>query len=202
MQGESVCSWLLLVWRRRRFTCCFDQPQSRGSLPRTENPGSNTQITLLFVSSVSLSKIPASFEEYDDLAWDHGDGLFDAWKKQLYSEDIHYEIAATIVKHRVGGKAMEICAPQGGAFNVYYRIRFSEDSDEPAVTSRPLSINVAQLANFARVPHFELPSVSNTYETSSYYCAALADMHLQQLSYQRNWAVESEEECRGKYAAR
>ncbi|KFH43666.1 hypothetical protein ACRE_055790 [Hapsidospora chrysogenum ATCC 11550] len=81
----------------------------------------------------------------------------------------------------------------------------SEDDDaEPGVvvTSRPLTYNIALLGEVGGIPHFELPSTSRTFATSSEYYSALADMHLQQLSYQRNQAVTSAEDCRKKYIAR
>lgn len=273
-----------------------------------------------------LCIMPGSFEEFDSSAWDHGVELFQAWKKTLYNEDLYYEIVRKVVEHRMGGHPLEILAPQKGAFNVYYRVRFAEDQDalmrfpqpayfryaeekldaevaamrfvadnttipipfvlhygpreespgglgpfltmewvdnagdvvdvlntpglsyedppvldpdineetlfttygqmagvllqlwrhdftsigsfgfagsdnpEPEVIRRPLSVNSAQVANFVRVPHYELPS--STFTSSSAYYSALADMHLQQLSYQRNQAVESADDCRKKYIAR
>ncbi len=70
------------------------------------------------------------------------------------------------------------------------------------VVRRPLSFNLSQLANFARVPHFALPAVETTYATSPAHHVALADMHLQQLSFQRNKAADSAADCRKKYIAR
>ncbi|KAG9253896.1 phosphotransferase family protein [Emericellopsis atlantica] len=256
--------------------------------------------------------MPGSFEEFDDAAWEHGDVLFDEWKQKLYDEDIYHEVVRKVVKHRMGGDPLEICSPQRGGFNVYYRIRFAEgagamirfpmpayfqyadeklvaevaamhyisdnttipipfvlhhgmkeespgglgpfmimewvenlgppildpdineekleqmysqmadillqlsrcnftaigslgfrdEEDRPEVATRPLSLNVSQLANFARVPHFQLPFISTTFTTSSEYYTALADMHLQQLSFQRNQAIDSAEDCKKKYIAR
>ena len=271
--------------------------------------------------------MPGSFEEFDDAAWMRGDALFEEWRQKLYNEDLHHEIVRKVVKHRMGGDPLEICSPQRGAFNVYYRIRFAEgagamirfpmpayfqyanekllaevatmryisdnttiplpfvlhhgmkeespgglgpfmimewvdnagdvvdvlnkpgleledtpvldpdineekleqmysqmadillqlsrcnfasigslgfrtEEDGPEVATRPLSLNVSQLANFARVPHFQLPSISTTFTNSSEYYAALADMHLQQLSFQRNQVIDSAEDCRKKYIAR
>jgi hypothetical protein len=273
--------------------------------------------------------MPASFEEFDEAAWDHCDGLFEAWKTGLYDKDFYYEVARKVVKHSGGGDAVELCAPQRGGFNVYYRVRTARGSgalirfpqpayfrdaeekilaevatmryisknttipiplvfhhgsreespgglgpfiilgwvenngdlvdvmntpgltledtplfnmnideaklehlylqvadillqlsqcefpaigslglsnasqaDKPEVQTRPLSINISQLANFARVPHFTLPSPSKTFSTASEYYSALADMHLQQLSFQRNQAVDSADDCRKKYIAR
>lgn len=233
------------------------------------------------------------FEKFDDTAWDYGDDLFEAWKKTLYDNDLYYEVARKVMKHHMG-RALELCAPQRGGFNVSYHVRMTEgpgamirfpmpayfqyaeeklvaevatlrcisentttpvpftlhygtrdespgglgpfismdwventgglgdvlnkpglskkgvampnpDIDEQklaraysqiagilvqlaacefltigslnfpdgndenalAVLSRPLSINMSQLANFARVPHFHLPPRSKTYRTSS-----------------------------------
>ncbi|XP_044721313.1 phosphotransferase enzyme family domain-containing protein [Hirsutella rhossiliensis] len=61
---------------------------------------------------------------------------------------------------------------------------------------------MAQLGEIGGVPYFELPSTSKTFSTSSEYYSALADMHLQHLSFQRNQAVKSSEDCRRKYIAR
>jgi hypothetical protein len=271
----------------------------------------------------------AAFEEFDEAAWDYGDELFETWKKGLYNEDLYYDIGRKIMKHHMGGNGLELCAPQRGGFNVYYRHRLAEgagamirfpmpayfqyteekllaevatmryisdhtaipipfilhygmkeespgelgpfiimewvenagdlvditnkpgltnqdvpmldpnidegklervygqmagillelsrcefssigslnfpngdDDLDPEVLTRPLSINISQLANFARVPHFQLPPLSKTFKTSSEYYIALADMHLQQLSFQRNQAIESADDCRKKYIAR
>lgn len=67
-----------------------------------------------------------SFEEFDDAAWDHGEQLFGVWKKKLYNKELYHEIVRKVVEHRLGGDPLEICAPQEGAFNVYYRIRFAD----------------------------------------------------------------------------
>lgn len=76
------------------------------------------------------------------------------------------------------------------------------DDGDPEITSRPLSLNMTQLGEVGGVPHFELPPTSKTFSTSSQYYSALADMHLQQLSFQRNQVVLSDDECRKKYIAR
>ncbi|KAL2022907.1 hypothetical protein VTK56DRAFT_4438 [Thermocarpiscus australiensis] len=78
-----------------------------------------------------------------------------------------------------------------------------DDGDsEPDVTCRPLSFNVAQLGEVGGVPYFKLPAASKTFSSSSEYYSALADMHLQQLSFQRNQAIRSADDCRKKYIAR
>jgi hypothetical protein len=70
------------------------------------------------------------------------------------------------------------------------------------VLARPLTLNMFLLGNFARVPHFQLPTPSKTFATSSEFYSALPDMHLQQLSFQRNLACSSADDCRKKYIAR
>ncbi len=255
-----------------------------------------------------------SYELWDDEAWDRGLELFQAWKAKLYDKDLYYEITRFVTKHRHGGRPVEICAPQKGAFNVHYRVRYDdggsamirfpipgffrfadeklltevavmryvadhttiptpfvfhygtteespgklgpfiimeylenaellvdvlntpgftskmkpvldpnideakleyiygqmadvlapavyvrllpdrlpglrrdEDGDEePVVMTRPLGFNIAQLGEVGGVPHSKLPVTSKTYSSSTEYYSALADMHLQQLSFQRN----------------
>ncbi|POR35768.1 Uncharacterized protein TPAR_04047 [Tolypocladium paradoxum] len=269
----------------------------------------------------------ASFEEFDESAWDYGDRLFHEWNRGLRKRALYLEIVQIMARHSLG-KAVEICPPRRGAFNVLYRVVFAagpgsiirfpipayfqyaeeklraevavmryisdhtsipippvirsgtkdespgglgpflimewvdnecdmadvlntpglednkapvldpnidehkllfmysqmadillqisrcefaaigslgiadENGHPPKVTTRPLSLNVSQLANFSRVPHYELPATSKTFTDSAEYYSALADMHLQQLSFQRNQAIESAADCRKKYIAR
>ncbi|KAJ6440714.1 hypothetical protein O9K51_06504 [Purpureocillium lavendulum] len=77
-----------------------------------------------------------------------------------------------------------------------------EDEGGPDVATRPLSLNISQLGNFARVPPSQLPDRDKIFMSSTSYYSALADMHLQQLSFQRNQAVDSADNCRKKYIAR
>ena len=77
-----------------------------------------------------------------------------------------------------------------------------DEGDETEVRRRPLPMNMVELGEIARVPHFELPGVEKTFKTSTEYYVALADMHLQHLSYQRNDLVESANDCRKKYISR
>ncbi|KAL1896520.1 hypothetical protein Sste5346_004554 [Sporothrix stenoceras] len=271
-----------------------------------------------------------SFEEYDDLAWDHDDGLFQAWRKTLLEEDLQRAVAGLISKHQVRSQPIELCAPRKGAFNIYYRLRYAQKPDAiarfpipayfqyakekldaevaamrhvadhttipvpfvlhhgtceespvgqagpmgpfvvmewventgelcdvlntPGLTlkdkpllnpnipegtlshlyglmadvllqlsqctfgaigalvetpdgtvragRRPMSLNMWHLGSLARVPHSVLPDVTTTYATAKDYYQALADMHLQQLSFQRNNAVDSAADARKKYIAR
>ncbi|KAK4242782.1 hypothetical protein C8A03DRAFT_39941 [Achaetomium macrosporum] len=107
-------------------------------------------------------------------------------------ERVYYEMADIVLQ-------LSLCEfPALGPLNFLG----GDDLNDPEVLTRPLSINISQLANFARVPHFHLPPLSKTFKTSSEYYRALADMHLQQLSFQRNQAIESADDCRKKYIAR
>lgn len=76
------------------------------------------------------------------------------------------------------------------------------DDEAAAITNRPFSFNIAQLGEVGGCSHFELPDASKTFGTSSKYYSALADIHLKQLSFQRNDAIESAVDCRKKYIAR
>ncbi|UNI16483.1 hypothetical protein JDV02_002914 [Purpureocillium takamizusanense] len=275
----------------------------------------------------------ASYELYDDSAWDRGEAIFDAMRDTIFNEDLYHEIARFVTKHRKGGSPMKFFPPRLGGFNFHYRIQYSDgfsaiirfplpgyfrmaeekllaevaairyiadhttipvpfvlhygmtedspgklgpflimeyiensgdvtdvlrrpdqacgekpvldpDVDEakleyvysqiadimlqlsacnfskigclglrshdsndgndgdPDVSCRPLSFNMAQLGEVGGVPHFELLATSKTFSSSSEYFSALADMHMQQLSYQRNQAVKSADDCRRKYIAR
>ncbi|OAA62795.1 phosphotransferase family protein [Niveomyces insectorum RCEF 264] len=70
------------------------------------------------------------------------------------------------------------------------------------ITSRPFTFNLAQLGEVGGCPPWALPDATTTYATASDYYTALADMHLLQLTYQRNGAVESADDARKKYVAR
>jgi hypothetical protein len=72
--------------------------------------------------------MPAAFEEFDEAAWDYGDDLFEAWKEGLYNKDIYYAIGKMVMKHHVGGNPLELCSPQRGGFNVYYRLRMADSA--------------------------------------------------------------------------
>ncbi|OAQ88558.1 phosphotransferase family protein [Purpureocillium lilacinum] len=250
----------------------------------------------------------ASYELYDDEAWGRGEAIFDALRGTIFNQDLYYEIARFVTKHRKGGRPTKFHPPKLGGFNFHYRIEYSDgdsaiirfplpgyfqiaeeklraevaamryiadhttipvpfvlhygmtdespgrlgpfiimeyidnagdmvdvlraaghtpgekpvldpDIDEeklehiygqipiscfnwPHAICRPLSFNMAQLGEVGGTPFFEFPDTSKTFSTSSEYYSALADMHLQQLSYQRNQAVKSADDCRKKYIAR
>lgn len=77
-----------------------------------------------------------------------------------------------------------------------------QEDREPEVMRRALSLNLSQLVNFSRIPHYKLPNLSRTFSDSAEYYSELADMHLQQLSFQRNQAIDSAADCQRKYIAR
>lgn len=49
----------------------------------------------------------ASYDLYDDEAWDRGAEVFEAIKEKTHNEDLYYEIARFATKHRKGGSPMK-----------------------------------------------------------------------------------------------
>lgn len=68
----------------------------------------------------------ASYELYDDEAWDRGEEIFEALKAKLSDEDLYHEIARFVTKHRLGGSPTKFFPPKQGGFNFYYRIQYSD----------------------------------------------------------------------------
>lgn len=68
------------------------------------------------------------------------------------------------------------------------------------VARRPLSIHMNELVRLGTLPRSKLPDV--TFESSSSYFNALAELHIEHLKHQRNDAVDSATDCRRKYVAR
>ncbi|KAF1951206.1 phosphotransferase family protein [Byssothecium circinans] len=62
---------------------------------------------------------------YDDVAWERSDAIFDAWKKKLHENDTKLAIVNLIKKHR-GGVPTELFAPQRGSYNVTIRLQFAD----------------------------------------------------------------------------
>ncbi|TQN74727.1 Altered inheritance of mitochondria protein 9 [Colletotrichum shisoi] len=75
-----------------------------------------------------------------------------------------------------------------------------DDDGVVSVEGRPLIQNTNSLVDHARVPPWVLPS--KTYTEANEWYSALADMHLAQLVFQHNDAVEDEDDARDKYVAR
>ena len=65
---------------------------------------------------------------------------------------------------------------------------------------RPLTIGMNELVRLGTLPRSGLPTT--TYETASAYFNALAELHLEHLTHQRNDAVDSANDCRRKFVAR
>ncbi|KAI9681529.1 MAG: hypothetical protein M1817_002813 [Caeruleum heppii] len=74
------------------------------------------------------------------------------------------------------------------------------DDGSWAVTGRPLTFNMNELVQLANVPPSKLPS--STFPTASSYFSALAEMHIEHLSVQRNDVIDSVADCRQKYIGR
>ncbi|KAJ5833567.1 hypothetical protein N7474_001878 [Penicillium riverlandense] len=70
------------------------------------------------------------------------------------------------------------------------------------VARRPLSMNMNELVRLGGLPRSKLPELCATFNTSSSYLEALADLKIEHLVHQRNDAVESADDCRRKFVAR
>ncbi|KAL4802125.1 kinase-like domain-containing protein [Aspergillus unguis] len=68
------------------------------------------------------------------------------------------------------------------------------------VTQRPLSMPMNTLVQLGTLPQSKLPST--TFDTTSSYLEALAELHISHLISQRNDAISSAEDCRRKLVAR
>ncbi|KAK2813937.1 hypothetical protein FQN50_000338 [Emmonsiellopsis sp. PD_5] len=70
--------------------------------------------------------------DYDDLAWDASDRVFDRWKtEKLLTEPPLRQIGRLIDKWH-GGVPAELCHPGKGAFNVWMRMKFTDGSSAVA----------------------------------------------------------------------
>ncbi|KAF9876705.1 phosphotransferase [Colletotrichum karsti] len=76
------------------------------------------------------------------------------------------------------------------------------DDGSYEVAGRPITHNMTDMVRLANIPRAVLPPEGTTYETADEWYAALADMHIAQLVFQRNDSVTSEDDCRNKYVAR
>lgn len=75
-----------------------------------------------------------------------------------------------------------------------------EFNDTWVVKHRPLTYNMNELVQLGCVPPHVLPQ--STFQTSTDFYSALADLHRTHLSFQRNDIVESADDCRRKYVGR
>ncbi|KAF2278471.1 uncharacterized protein EI97DRAFT_456863 [Westerdykella ornata] len=63
--------------------------------------------------------------QYDDVAWERSDEIYETWRKKLNDYDLLREIGLLIAKHR-GGVPEELCSPERGAFNLCIRMKFRD----------------------------------------------------------------------------
>lgn len=70
------------------------------------------------------------------------------------------------------------------------------------VAQRPLSMAMNELVRLGSLPQSQLPSRDTTFDTTSSYFEALAELHIAHLRYQRNDAIDSADDCRRKFIAR
>ncbi|OQE18560.1 hypothetical protein PENFLA_c021G05343 [Penicillium flavigenum] len=70
------------------------------------------------------------------------------------------------------------------------------------VTRRPLTMNMSELVRIGGLPQSKLPDLNATFDTSSSYMEALANINIEHLVHQRNDSVKSADDCRRKFVAR
>ena len=77
-----------------------------------------------------------------------------------------------------------------------------EENGGLSVASRPLTLNMSNMVQLAKIPRCILPPEKRTYDTADEWYTALAELHIAQLVFQHNDLVASEEDCRDKYVSR
>ncbi|KAJ5373595.1 Aminoglycoside phosphotransferase [Penicillium concentricum] len=73
------------------------------------------------------------------------------------------------------------------------------------VTRRPLTMNMNELVRRGGLPQSKLPDINTTFDTSSSYMEALANINIEHFVHQRNDCVDSinpADDCRRKFVAR
>ncbi|AEO59382.1 hypothetical protein MYCTH_2307624 [Thermothelomyces thermophilus ATCC 42464] len=81
-------------------------------------------------------------------------------------------------------------------------LAYDEDRDAFTVGSRPLTQDMNELVVQGGVPPCVLPPEPTTYASSREWYEVLADLHVAHLTFQRNQAIESADDCRDKFVAR
>ena len=71
-----------------------------------------------------------------------------------------------------------------------------------SIAGRPITHNMTDMIRLANIPRCVLPLEGTTYGTADEWYVAFAEMHLAQLVFQHNDAVESADDCRNKFVAR
>ncbi|KAK4236542.1 hypothetical protein C8A03DRAFT_45468 [Achaetomium macrosporum] len=74
--------------------------------------------------------------------------------------------------------------------------------DDFVIGSHPLTMDMNELVKSGGIPSSVLPPEAATYSASQEWYEALADMHVAHLTFQRNNAIESADDCRDKFVAR
>lgn len=77
-----------------------------------------------------------------------------------------------------------------------------EQGDSFIIGSRPLTQDMNDLVVQGGIPSSILPPETATYSTSDEWYAVLADAHFAHLTFQRNDAIDSADDCRDKFVAR
>lgn len=81
-------------------------------------------------------------------------------------------------------------------------LAYDEDRDAFTVGSRPLTQDMNELVVQSGVPPCVLPPEPTTYASSREWYEVLADLHVAHLTFQRNEAIVSADDCRDKFVAR
>jgi aminoglycoside phosphotransferase (APT) family kinase protein len=71
--------------------------------------------------------------QFDSLAWERSDAMYDAWCKKLLPEETLRTVGRFIVKESDGGLATELSIPQAGGFNACVKMDFD---NSPALLIR------------------------------------------------------------------
>jgi hypothetical protein len=71
-----------------------------------------------------------------------------------------------------------------------------------SVSGRPITVNMNNLVEHTGIPSSILPTAPHNYASTTAWYSALADMHLTQLTFQHNDAIDSASDARDKYVAR
>lgn len=70
------------------------------------------------------------------------------------------------------------------------------------VTRRPLTLNMNELVRLGPFPRAKLPKIDTVFKTASSYFEALAELHIDHLTHQRNDTIDSADDCRRKFVSR
>ncbi|KAJ9376737.1 hypothetical protein DTO063F5_8639 [Paecilomyces variotii] len=114
-------------------------------------------------------------------------GILDPDVSKAKSEALYREVASILLQ------LSRLSLPQIGSLDQI-------DDFTWKVTHRPLSMPMNTLIQLGSLPQSKLPST--TFNTTSSYFKALAELHIAHFTNQRNDAIDSTEDCRRKLVAR